>query len=276
MAALVDSRFQGRRPSAFLSARISGNRSDDLIVADPISNELTVLNATSTSVESADGLARFEAATIFDTAKAPVAMLPMRLNVMGAPGFVMLAQGSAEILAASSQPGVTYHVTTLADSQSGTCTAPSGSPLASTCTTLRAAIIAANANPGQDLIVFDVNGTITLSVPGQDDAATVGDLDVTDALTIVGNGISSTVIQGGTSAVSAVDKVFSFNPMGVQSGFAVSISGLTIQFGGNPVTTFGNSEGGAFDFDAGSFDGLQLQHPAELDGERRWRRDCSV
>ena len=254
-AALSDTRFKGRRLSVFAAARISGNGADDLIVAEALGKELSILNSASLSGPSANGLPKLQAASVFDTAQAPVAILPMRLSVMGAPGFVMLAQGDTEIIAETSLPGVTYHVAGLADSPSGTCTTPSGSPLASSCTTLRAAVIAANANPGQDLIVFDVNGTITLSVPGQDDEAAVGDLDVIDALTIVGNGASNTVIQGGASAASGIDKVFSFNPLGMQPGFPVSISGLTIQFGVNGVTAFGNSEGGAFDFDAGAFDG---------------------
>jgi hypothetical protein len=181
----------------------------------------------------------------------------MRLNVMGSSGFVMLTEGETTPFDAPPQPDYIYHVTALGDSQTGTCTTPSGSPAAATCTTLRAAILAANALFGEDLIVFDVNGAITLSVTGQDDSALAGDLDVTDALTIVGNGASNTVIQGGINAASGIDKVFSFNPLGGLPGFPVSISGLTIQFGRNTSTDFkiGNNEGGAFDFDASAEDG---------------------
>jgi hypothetical protein len=181
----------------------------------------------------------------------------MRLNVMGSLGLVMLTDGDPRPLVDDPVPGVTYRVTALADSRAGACSAPSGSPALSTCTTLRAAVIAANANTGQDAIVFDVNGAITLSVPGLDDDAQAGDLDVTDALTIIGNGVTNTIIQGGPGPGSGIDKVFSFNPLGLQPGFAVSISGLTIQFGTNTDTGLidGDNEGGAFDFDASAVDG---------------------
>ncbi len=172
-----------------------------------------------------------------------VAVLPMRLNVLGTPGLMMLVRSDLEPFAAAPQPGIVYHVTSLGDSQSGVCTAPSGSPLLANCSTIRAAVIAANANPGLDAIVFDVNGAITLTVPGDDDEAAVGDLDVTDALAIIGNGVPNTIIQGGTSASSGIDKVFSFNPYGIQPGFAVSLSGLTVQFGKNPITELGNNDG---------------------------------
>jgi hypothetical protein len=186
-----------------------------------------------------------------------VAALPMRLNAMGSLGLVTLSADSPNPLVSAPQPNVIYNVATLADSQAGTCSAPSGSPLTSNCTTLRAAVIASNGSPGPNEIVFSVNGTITLSVVGQDDNAQAGDLDVTNALTIIGNGTANTVIQGGPGAGHGIDKVFSFNPLGVQPGFAVSISGLTIRFGTNPDTglTDGNNEGGAFDFDAGAQDG---------------------
>jgi hypothetical protein len=187
----------------------------------------------------------------------PVAVLPMRLNVMGSAGLVMLTSDNPEPLIVSPQPNIIYNVTTLTDSQTGGCSAPSGSPLTSNCTTLRAAIIASNATSGPNEVVFGLNGAITLSVVGQDDNAQAGDLDVTSPLTILGNGAANTIIQGGPSAGNGVDKVFSFNPLGLQPGFAVSLSGLTIQFGANAVTdpTTGDNEGGAFDFDASTVDG---------------------
>ena len=192
-----------------------------------------------------------------ETGSPAVAVLQMRLNVVGSAGLVMLTEDGPDPLVAAPQPNVIYNVTTLADSQTGTCTTPSGGQLTSNCTTPRAAIIASNSSPGPNEIVFGSNGTITLSVAGQDDNAQAGDLDVTNALTIVGNGAANTIIQGGPSAGNGIDKVFSFNPLGAQPGFAVSLSGLTIQFGRNTLTglTDGNNEGGAFDFDAGTLDG---------------------
>jgi hypothetical protein len=250
---LKNSQFKGRNAQGLLTSRLSGFAADDLLVEGAAPNGLVVLNSRSSAV-TPSGSPKLEVVATLETAQTPVAILPMRLSVMGASGFVMLGNYDPVPIAADSQPGVTYQVTGFGDSQSGACTAPSGSPASASCTTFRAAVVAANANPGQDLIVFDGNGTITLSVPGLDDNAMAGDLDVTDALTIVGNGVANTIIQGGASPSTGIDKVFSFNPQGAQPGFPVSISGLTIQFGQNAATDFfsGDNEGGAFDFFSGS------------------------
>jgi hypothetical protein len=109
--------------------------------------------------------ATLETNAILTAPAAPVAILPMRLNVMGSEGLVVLAENDITPFDAPPQPNITFHVTALGDSQNGTCSTPSGSPLSSNCTSLRAAILASNASFGQDLIVFDQNGTITLSVP---------------------------------------------------------------------------------------------------------------
>jgi hypothetical protein len=240
------------------SARLTGGSVDDLIVTVPMHARVSVYRPSHTTLAVAGELRELFLAGHLTLDSAPLAVLPMRLNVMGSNGIVMLLRDSIEPFDAPPQPVVTYHVTTLSDSSNGSCSPPSGTPAISNCTTLRAAVIAANLNTGQDMIVFDVNGSITLSVPGADDNAATGDLDVTDALTIVGNGAANTVIQGGPNASSGIDKVFSFNPNGIQPGFPVSLSGLTIQYGLNSqinrVNT--NTDGGAFDFSAGMDDGF--------------------
>ncbi len=240
-----------------LTARLSGGAGDDLLAVDVAGNQVRVLNSRPGQAAPAAARPSLQLAATLETDGAPVAVLPMRLNVMGSYGLVTLTEGELAPLVTAPQPNNIFHVTALGDSQTGTCTTPSGSPAASTCTTLRAAVLAANSYYGEDLIVFDVNGVVTLSVAGRDDAGLVGDLDVTDALTIVGNGVSNTVIQGGASAATGIDKVFSFNPLGGVPGFPVSLSGLTIQFGRNTSTDFsvGDNEGGAFDFDASAEDG---------------------
>src|SRR4051812_14239999 len=67
----------------------------------------------------------------------------------------------------------TFTVTNLLDSGAGS---------------LRAAVAAANANPGADTIDFATTGTIAL---------TSGELDVTDSLTINGPGESALTVRGG-------------------------------------------------------------------------------
>jgi len=237
-----------------VAGRISGFPLDDLLVVDGMEADLRLWNLGNTPGDSPTQL---QPALALGVGGRIIAAVPMRLNVMGAPGLALLTERGGPPTALVQVPGVVYQVTALGDSQSGTCTAPSGSPLTSDCTTLRAAIIASNANPGQDAIVFTLNGTVTLSVPGLDDDAQAGDLDVTDALTIVGNGAANTIIRGGPSAGNGVDKVFSFNPLGLQPGFSVSLSGVTIQFGTNQDdgSSDGDNEGGAFDFDASTIDG---------------------
>ncbi len=85
---------------------------------------------------------------------------------------------------------------------------------------LRAAIIAANANPGADTIVFahGLTGTIKL---------TSGELSITDAVTISGPGADKLTVSGnGASRVFEIDTAV---------GLGVAISGLTISHGYAPT-----------------------------------------
>src|SRR5215212_8591710 len=113
----------------------------------------------------------------------------------------------------------TFTVTKTADTNDGACNAD--------CS-LREAIIAANATAGLDVITVPA-GTYTLTRSGVDNNAANGDLDVPDALTINGAGQGSTIIQAGTSSSTAIDRIFSFNPLGSAAGFAVSLNNLTIR-----------------------------------------------
>jgi len=57
---------------------------------------------------------------------------------------------------------------------------------------------------------------------------------VTDSVNIVGSGQSATIIQGGTSLATSVDKVFSFNQdVNSFTNATVNVSNLTIQNGLN-------------------------------------------
>ena len=99
----------------------------------------------------------------------------------------------------------------------GLCAAASGQ-----CT-LRAAIQQSNAWPGPDTLVLPA-GTYTLSLPGIDDNATMGDLDITESLRISGAGAAATLIDGnGTITRDRVFQIF--------SGAVVTMSGITIENG---------------------------------------------
>jgi large repetitive protein len=91
-------------------------------------------------------------------------------------------------------------------------------------TTLRAAIMEANALAGDDTITLP-SGTYTLSVLGTgEDSAATGDLDVTDTsgkMTIIGAGAETTVIDA-----SSIDRVFDLLPLA-----ELGISGVTITNG---------------------------------------------
>ncbi|MDH5563101.1 MAG: DUF4347 domain-containing protein, partial [Nitrospirota bacterium] len=102
----------------------------------------------------------------------------------------------------------TYTVTTTTDGGAGS---------------LRQAIIDANANAGTDTITFVGSGTYMLTIAGTgENAAATGDLDITDDLIVIGNGVGNTIIDG-----AGIDRIFD-----VLSGATVNISEMTIQ-GGN-------------------------------------------
>ncbi len=92
--------------------------------------------------------------------------------------------------------------------------------------TLRAAIIAASALPGRQ-IIFVTDGTYTISLGGRgEDNAANGDFDITDDLTIVGSDANTTVIDG-----NEVDRVFH-----VFTDTSLEVTGVTVTKG-NPGTS---------------------------------------
>ena len=117
----------------------------------------------------------------------------------------------------------TFTVTTTADGGPGS---------------LRQAIIDANANPGTDTITFVGSGTYLLTIAGTgENAAATGDLDITDDLIIIGNGVGNTIIDGG-----GIDHVFE-----VRGGVVVDFENMTIRGGSAP--TWG---GGLYVSDSGN------------------------
>ena len=85
---------------------------------------------------------------------------------------------------------------------------------------LRSAIMAADAHGGSNTIIVPA-GTFTLTIPGaNEDASATGDLDLKGKITIKGNGLTNTIING-----NALDRVFEV------LGGTASISKLTIENG---------------------------------------------
>ena len=100
--------------------------------------------------------------------------------------------------------------------------------------TLRAALMEANARPGDDIITLPA-GTYTLSIPGTgEDAAATGDLDVTDNLTIVGAGAGTTIIDaaGLDAVLHLLDVTLSVEGVTVRNGAAANTAWDHNAYGG--------------------------------------------
>ncbi len=126
-----------------------------------------------------------------------------------------------------------YTVDTTTDEVDGSCSDGDCS--------LRDAIILSNADTTRDTIRFDdtISGSaicLTLSGTGEDSAAT-GDLDIRQPLWIIGNGATSTIIDGGSTEASGTttctsslgDRIFHINSASASDD--VNISSLTIAGG---------------------------------------------
>jgi len=105
---------------------------------------------------------------------------------------------------------------------SGPCETATGNNVC----TLRAAIMKANHFPGGGATIkFGLPGVVTyfLTIPksGADDEST-GDLNITNSLSIIGNGAGNTIIDGNGSVMN--DHVFGINTL-----VTATISGVTIQ-----------------------------------------------
>jgi hypothetical protein len=132
------------------------------------------------------------------------------------PALLALIAGLVLLGLPSSAVAATFNVTRTDDP------APDGC-LPNDCS-LREAIIDANTAPGADTITLPA-GAYMLSTPGRDEnAAATGDLDITDALAINGDGPDETIIDGG-----ALDRVLHVAPGYVN--IPVQISGLTVRNG---------------------------------------------
>ena len=145
--------------------------------------------------------------TLFESLKSR----PSGTTARGTPRRPRAARLHLEALDDRAMPS-TFTVTNLLDTGAGS---------------LRAAVAAANANPGADTIDFGVTGSIGL---------TSGQLDITDSLTINGPGAGALTVSGNHAS-----RVFS-----VSGGTTASIAGLTmtdgLANGSSPVLA---SNGGA-------------------------------
>jgi hypothetical protein len=156
--------------------------------------------------------------------------------------FAVLAAGGARPVHGASFTVDATHDAVDATPGDGVCADAGGA-----CT-LRAAVMETNALPGADEVALPA-GMYVLSIAGADeDAAAMGDLDVTDDLTLSGVGAQSTVIDGG-----GIDRVIqtplffgTFDP-------TVFVAGVTIQGGNAEHTDFTDNRNGG---GGGVFNGM--------------------
>src|SRR5207244_12921532 len=84
----------------------------------------------------------------------------------------------------------------------------------------------ANALPGPDTIMVPA-GTYLLTIEGRDeDAAVMGDLDITDDVTITGAGADRTILDG-----NGIDRIFDIELLTSHVTIVVSIAALSIRNG---------------------------------------------
>lgn len=125
-------------------------------------------------------------------------------------------------------------------------------------TSLRAAIMEANALAGADTIELP-SGTYALTRSGSNEnGAFVGDLDILQSLTITGAGQSTTAING-----SGLDRVFHILGVFTVGGPTVTITGVTITGGQAPnvAGSSGNGGGGILnEFSTLNLDGVTIRN----------------
>ena len=190
---------------------------------------------------------------------------------------------------------VTYTVTSTADQADinpgdGTCS--TGAFSGNTCT-LRAAILEANAHPGADTILFGLPGVFALGIPvTNDDTPASGDFDLMDPVTIRGNAVAGTIIDGGTPPENnadavGMDRLFEIHPQARNVTFedltlregSVDGDGAAIQNWSSGVITLNrvqvlrNQPGGAgavnnadpFDYDWLPMDPIPMPPPGRIE-----------
>jgi CSLREA domain-containing protein len=156
--------------------------------------------------------------------------------VLAALSLVILTGQSFKQVQAA--PGSTFVVNTTADTVDADVGAPACADANGLCS-LRAAIMQANFTAGADTITLPA-GVYLLTRPGNDDADVLGDLDISDDLTIQGAGSATTIVDGNGSVTG--DRVFQI----LATAKNITISGLTIR-NGKRVATF--DEGGGLYWD---------------------------
>jgi CSLREA domain-containing protein len=177
---------------------------------------------------------RFPVITIA-LASLAIVVTPYAVRPAGAPDVALAA-------------AVTYTVNTAADTSDADLGVARCSDVHRHCS-LRAAIMQANFHPGPDVVRVPA-GIFKLTRRGDEDAAVLGDLDITGDLTLKGAGSGKTVIDANGSVTG--DRAIQV----LATAQHVSIKGLTIRHGRKIASPF--DQGGGLLWDGGSMSTLAM------------------
>ncbi|HYL76326.1 MAG TPA: Ig-like domain repeat protein [Bryobacteraceae bacterium] len=252
-------------PPVFFRTRISSRGADDVMVLDSTLAQVHVLSHESMSsagTAPSSLPSSFHSTLAMSPSQATVAGIPMRVNIDGRPGVVVLKQGQMAPQVMMPLPDPTFFPNRFDDitprATAVTCLNTAAVDGSGDCT-LREAILKANATAGTDTIMVAA-GTYTLTLPkvANDFSGQHGALYVNDSVNIIGAGQNTTIIQAGTLGDSSgtpngVDMVMAVNEdINPPTDATASISNLTLQNGHNRGTLGNDGDGGCMEFDTGT------------------------
>ncbi|HSB11440.1 MAG TPA: HYR domain-containing protein [Blastocatellia bacterium] len=149
----VDSFTLGVWPQStqLIRARVSGNKTDDLVLIDPAGQSIHLLvdDGDALAGSSGHGVARGRVSVQLEIDGEPVAIAPVRLNEDALSDLVILKAGATAPTLVHPQAAMTFVVLNTNDSGPDS---------------LRQAILDANANAGTDTINFNIPGPVPQTI----------------------------------------------------------------------------------------------------------------
>jgi len=195
--------------SLLFKTRVSNGFGDDAMLLDSTSGQMHVLahEAAEASPDIPGANQQVSAASLtmaLDPTKPVIAALPVRVNIDGRPGLVVLKEGQIAPEVMMPLPDPTFTVNRTDDPVPPATISNACNGVANDCS-LREAILRANAVAGTDTIMVPA-GTFTLTLARSNGVydGKQGTLEVLDSVNIVGAGQNSTIIQAGTSNATAL------------------------------------------------------------------------
>ncbi|HEY6968146.1 MAG TPA: Ig-like domain repeat protein [Candidatus Angelobacter sp.] len=233
--------------------RISINGADDVMVLNAFSGQLTLVSHG----DGQPGAQTFQSGQVSlrPYTGAPIAAVPMRINVDGRPGVMAIHQGEIAPSMLMPIPDPTFFVNKDTDPTptspiAQACKNTSFTDLSSSCS-LREAVLKANG----DTIMLQAGHTYSLTIGKVTNnfSGNFGALYVNNTATIVGGNQNTTVIQWGTPTSGTVDMVMAVNEdINPVTNASASLSNLTIQGGINHGTHGNDGDGGCMEYDTGT------------------------